>query len=53
MKLRRFDISTNDGTAIRNPLVVTNLQAFVITLEKIKRVAVSKQEVVVALATTS
>lgn len=51
-----FDISVNDGTAIipiRNPLVVTNPQAFVITLEQPGGVVVSKQEVVVALAKTS
>ena len=51
-----FDISASDGTAIipiRNPLVVTNPQAFVITLEQPGGVVVSKQEVVVALAKTS
>lgn len=51
-----FDISAGDGTAIipiRNPLVVTNPQAFVITLEQPGGVVVSKQEVVVALAKTS
>jgi len=51
-----FDISLSDGTAIipiRNPLVVTNPQAFVITLEQPGGVVVSKQEVVVALAKTS
>jgi len=51
-----FDISDNDGTAIipiRNPLVVTNPRAFVITLEQPGGVVVSKQEVVVASATTS
>ncbi len=51
-----FDISANDGTAIipiRNPLMVTNPQAFVITLEQSGGVVVSKQEIVVALAKTS
>ncbi len=51
-----FDISASDGTAIipiRNPLVVTRPQAFVITLEQPGGVVVSKQEVVVALAKTS
>jgi len=51
-----FDISVSDGTAIiliRNPLLVTNPQAFVITLEQPGGVVVSKQEVVVALAKTS
>ena len=50
-----FDISASIGTAIisiRNPLVVTNPQAFVITLEQPGGVVVSKQEVVVALAKT-
>tara|TARA_B110000438_G_scaffold170394_1_gene162847 strand:- start:309 stop:491 length:183 start_codon:yes stop_codon:yes gene_type:complete len=37
---------------IRNPLVVTNPRAFVITLEQPGGVVVSKQEVVVALAKT-
>lgn len=51
-----FDISVSHGTAIipiRNPLVVTNPQAFVITLEQPGGVVVSKQEVVVALAKNS
>jgi hypothetical protein len=51
-----FDISASDGTAIipiRNPLVVTNPQAFVITLEQPGGVVVSKQEIVVALAKAS
>ena len=51
-----FDISTSDGTAIipiRNPLMVTNPKAFVITLEQSGGVVVSKQEIVVALAKTS
>ncbi|MGY8660024.1 MAG: hypothetical protein ACKVKH_15475 [Verrucomicrobiales bacterium] len=38
---------------IRNPLVVTNPRAFVITLEQTGGVVGSKQEVVVALAKTS
>lgn len=49
-----FDIS-DDRTAvipIRNPLTVNRPQAFVITLEQPGGVVVSKQEVVVALATT-
>ena len=49
-----FDIPTDGSTAvipIRNPLVVMNPQAFVITLEQPGGVVVSKQEVVVALAT--
>ncbi len=37
---------------IRNPLVVTNPRAFVITLEQPGGVVGSKQEVVVALAKT-
>ena len=51
-----FDIPADSGTAIipiRNPLVVRNPQAFVITLEQPGGVVVSKQEVVVALATAS
>jgi hypothetical protein len=51
-----FDISASDGTAIipiRNPLVVNNPQAFVITLEQAGGVVVSKQEVVVAVAKPS
>jgi len=51
-----FDIPAGDRTAvipIRNPLAVTNPAAFVITLEQAGGVVVSKQEVVVALATTS
>ena len=51
-----FDITADDGPVIipiRNPLVVTNPKAFVITLEQPGGVVVSKQEVVVALATTS
>ena len=48
-----FDIPAGKKTAvipIRNPLVVKNPQAFVITLEQPGGVVVSKQEVVVALA---
>lgn len=51
-----FDIPSNAKTAvipIRNPLVVTDPQAFVITLEQPGGVVVSKQEVVVALAKAS
>lgn len=51
-----FDISVTNGTAIipiRNPLVVTNPQAFVITLEQPGGVVVSKQDTVVALAKVS
>jgi len=51
-----FDIPAGQSTAIipiRNPLVVTNPQAFVITLEQPGGVVVSKQEVVVALAKPS
>ena len=51
-----FDISVTNGTAIipiRNPLVVTNPQAFVITLEQPGGVVVSKQDTVVALAKIS
>jgi len=51
-----FDIPPGDGTTIipiRNPLVITNPKAFVITLEKPGGVVVSKQEVVVALAKAS
>jgi len=51
-----FGFFAGDGTAvipIRNPLVVTNPQAFVITLEQPGGVVVSKQEIVVALAKTS
>jgi hypothetical protein len=51
-----FDIPANATTAvipIRNPLIVTDPQAFVITLEKPGGVVVSKQEVVVALAKAS
>lgn len=51
-----FDISAENNTVIvpiRNPLVVTNPKAFVITLEQPGGVVVSKQEVVVALAKTS
>jgi hypothetical protein len=51
-----FDISVSNGTAIipiRNPLVVNNPQAFVITLEQPGGVVVSKQEIVVTLAKTS
>jgi hypothetical protein len=51
-----FDIAVTDGTAvipIRNPLAVTNPQAFVITLEQPGGVVVSDQDVVVALAKTS
>jgi anti-sigma-K factor RskA len=51
-----FDIPTGDGTTIipiRNPLVVNDPKAFVITLEQPGGVVVSKQEVVVALAKTS
>ena len=46
-----FDISSEDGTTIipiRNPLVVRDPKAFVITLEQPGGVVVSKQEVVVA-----
>ncbi len=48
-----FDIPSGDGTTIipiRNPLVITDPKAFVITLEQPGGVVVSKQEVVVALA---
>lgn len=48
-----FDIPSGQETAvipIRNPLVVSNPGAFVITLEQPGGVVVSKQEVVVALA---
>ena len=51
-----FDIAAGTGTAvvpIRNPLAVSNPQAFVITLEQPGGVVVSKQEVVVALAKAS
>jgi len=51
-----FDIPEGESTAvvaIRNPLLVTNPQAFVITLEQPGGVVVSKQEVVVALAKAS
>ena len=51
-----FDIPSGDGTTIipiRNPLVVTDPKAFVITLEQPGGVVVSKQEVVVALAKPS
>ena len=51
-----FDIPTGDGITIipiRNPLVVNDPKAFVITLEQPGGVVVSKQEVVVALAKTS
>ena len=51
-----FDIPAGATTAvipIRNPLVVKNPAAFVITLEQPGGVVVSKQEVVVALAKTS
>lgn len=51
-----FDIPQGESTAIipiRNPLLVTNPQAFVITLEQPGGVVVSKQEVVVALAKAS
>jgi hypothetical protein len=51
-----FDIPYGKGTAvipIRNPLVVTKPGAFVITLEQPGGVVVSKQEVVVALASVS
>ena len=46
-------LSHVDRIPIRNPLVVTNPRAFVITLEQPGGVVVSKQEVVVALAKTS
>ena len=49
-----FDIPAGQSTAvvpISNPLLVTNPQAFVITLEQPGGVVVSKQETVVALAT--
>ncbi|MFT5881670.1 MAG: hypothetical protein ACI9FG_000155 [Crocinitomicaceae bacterium] len=51
-----FDIPSGEGTVIipiRNPLVVTNPKAFVITLEQPGGVVVSKQEIVVALAKPS
>ena len=51
-----FDIPAGAVTAvvpIKNPLTITNPQAFVITLEQPGGVVVSKQEVVVALAKTS
>ena len=51
-----FDIPSGDGTTIipiRNPLVITDPKAFVITLEQPGGVVVSKQEVVVALAKAS
>jgi hypothetical protein len=51
-----FDIPANATTAvipIRNPLVVNDPKAFVITLEQPGGVVVSKQETVVALAKTS
>jgi anti-sigma-K factor RskA len=51
-----FNIQTGENTAIvpvRNPLLVTKPQAFVITLEQPGGVVVSKQEVVVALAKVS
>lgn len=51
-----FDISGDEGAMIipiRNPLMVNNPKAFVITLEQPGGVVVSKQEVVVALADTS
>ena len=51
-----FDIPSGDGTTIipiRNPLVITNPKAFVITLEQPGGVVVSKQEIVVALAKAS
>ena len=51
-----FDIPEGENTAvlrIKNPLLVYNRQAFVITLEQPSGVVVSKQEVVVALAKAS
>lgn len=51
-----FDIPEGKNTAvvaIRNPVLVNNPQAFVITLEQPGGVVVSKQEVVVALAKAS
>ena len=48
---RRFDRPLSH-IPIRNPLVVTNPRAFVITLEQTGGVVGSKQEVVVALAKT-
>jgi len=51
-----FDIPEGEQTAvvrIKNPLLVTNPQAFVITLEQPGGVVVSKQETVVALAKSS
>ena len=51
-----FDIPSGSKTAvipIRNPLIVSNPKAFVITLEQPGGVVVSKQEEVVALATVS
>lgn len=51
-----FDIPAGERTTIipiRNPLVVNDPKAFVITLEQPGGVVVSKQEVVVALAKTS
>ena len=51
-----FDIPSGDDTTIipiRNPLVITNPKAFVITLEQPGGVVVSKQEIVVALAKAS
>ena len=46
-------LSCVDRIPIRNPLVVTNPRAFLITLEQPGGVVASKQEVVVALAKTS
>jgi hypothetical protein len=51
-----FDIPDGESTAvvpIRNPLLVNKPQAFVITLEQPGGVVVSKQEVVVAIASAS
>ena len=51
-----FNIPSGDGTTIipiRNPLVITDPKAFVITLEQPGGVVVSKKEVVVALAKAS
>ena len=51
-----FNIPAGEETTIvpiRNPLVVNDPKAFVITLEQSGGVVVSKQEVVVALAKTS
>ena len=48
-----FDIASAEGTTvipIRNPLLIRDPKAFVITLEQPGGVVVSKQEVVVAVA---